>query len=56
MVGHSSESEGFLMLQIESKIAATHEYCVIRLHVPIDYENISTVNFASSAGWLAACC
>ena len=41
-------------------MAATHEYlCVVRLHVPIDYQNVSIVNFAWGqkvvpAGWLPA--
>ena len=41
-------------------MAATHEYlCVVRLHVPIDYRNVSIVNFAWGqkvvpAGWLPA--
>ena len=41
-------------------MAAAHEYlCVVRLHVPIDYRNVSIVNFAWGqkvvpAGWLPA--
>ena len=41
-------------------MAATHEYlCVVRLHVWIDYQNVSIVNFAWGqkvvpAGWLPA--
>ena len=39
-------------------MAATHEYSsMIWLHVPIDYQNVSTVNFVRGqkvvpAGWL----
>ena len=41
-------------------MAATHEYsCMLWLHVPIDYQNISIVNFARGqkvvqAGWLVS--
>ena len=41
-------------------MAAAHEYlCVVRLHVPIDYQNVSIVNFVWGqkvvpAGWLPA--
>ena len=41
-------------------MAATHEYsCMIWLHVLIDYQNISTVNFVRGqkvvpAGWLVS--